>query len=458
MKEIVNISIIGAGSAAFSIKFIRDLCVTKSLWDSTITLMDIDEERLNLVSKFALKYAKAIKADLKFKTTKERKEALKEADFVISTVKVGGHGPQEAEREIAEKHGYYRGIGDRVSDYYGTIGAYHQLNFFLNLARDMEEICPQAWLIETANPVFEGTNLITRETNIKTVGVCHGHNGYKDIVKILGINPNEVQVQIAGFNHCIWMNRFLFKGKDAYPLIDKWIDEKAEDYWKSDNYLQVNLPWDGEQLSPSAVYMYKQFYLFPIGDTVRSVSPWWQHIDLETKKKWYGSIGGFDSEIGMEMYFSFLKKNIAEMEKLADADPQECIKELPPTRSGEQHIPIIDAIVNDKETALQLNIPNNGSISEIPDNVVVEIPVVVDGKGIRGMPVGELPRSLMVHVMTQRMNRMEQILQAFLEGDRKGLFFMLMEDHRTRSLEHAKALLDDLFSKPWNSDAAKHYK
>jgi alpha-galactosidase/6-phospho-beta-glucosidase family protein len=72
--------------------------------------------------------------------------------------------------------------------------------------------------------------------------------------------------------------------------------------------------------------------------------------------------------------------------------------------------------------------------------------------------VGELPRSLMVHVMTQRMNRMEQILRAFLERDRTGLFLMLMEDHRTKSPEQAKALLDDLFSKPWNSEAAKHYK
>jgi alpha-galactosidase len=456
--KMVNISIIGAGSAAFSAAFIRDLCVARNLWGSTVTLMDIDEERLSLVSKFALNYAKATKADLRFKTTKERKNALKEADFVISTAKVVGHGPQEAEREIAEKHGYYRGIGDRVSDYYGTIGAYYQLDFFLSLARDMEDVCPEAWLIETANPVFEGTNLITRETDIKTVGVCHGHSGYKDIARILDISLDEVQVQIAGFNHCIWMDRFLYKGKDAYPLVDAWISEKAEDYWKSDKYLQVNRPWDNEQLSPSAVYMYKQFGLFPIGDTVRCVSPWWHHTDLETKKKWFGSIGGFDSEIGIAMYLSFLKKNIAKMERLADANFKESIKEFPPTKSGEQHIPIIDAIVNDKKTTLQLNIPNNGSISGIPDNVVVEIPVVVDGKGIKGIHVGELPRCLMVHVMAQRMNRMEQILQAFLDGDRKGLFLMLMEDQRTKSPEQAQTLLDELLSKPWNSDAAKHYR
>ena len=109
------------------------------------------------------------------------------------------------------------------------------------------------------------------------------------------------------------------------------------------------------------------------------------------------------------------------MEKFADLDSQESIKKFPPTRSGEQHITIIDAIVNDKETMLQLNIPNDGSISGIPDNVVVEIPAVVDGGGIRGIHVGELPKRLMVHVLNQRMNRMEQILQALVPRDQLSL-------------------------------------
>ncbi len=126
--------------------------------------------------------------------------------------------------------------------------------------------------------------------------------------------------------------------------------------------------------------------------------------------------------------------------------------------SGEQHIPVIDAIAHDKETVLQLNIPNKGSIMDIPDDVVVEIPAVVSGRGIQGIHVGKLPKRLMSYVMIPRMRRMEHILQAFLEEDRKSLLLLLMEDPRTRSLEQAKALLDELLAQPWNSEAAAHYE
>jgi len=453
----VQISIVGAGSVVFSGNFIRDLCLTKSLWGSTITLMDINKERLNVVYNLARRYKKETKADLKFKTTTNRKRALQGVDFVISTVKVGGYEPMETERKIAEGHGYYRGIGDRVCDYYGGFGAYHQLKFFLDLAEDMEDMCPDAWLIETANPVFEGTTLISRKTKIKVVGVCHGHFGYKKIVDILGLNPEDVRVQMAGFNHCIWMTHFLYKGKNAYPLLDEWIEKKAEDHWKSEEYLE-GTPWDTEQMSPAAIDMYDKFGLFPIGDSVRSASPWWYHTDLETKQKWYGPTGGFDSEIGWSSYLNLLGEGLKKIHELARNPSASLTKAFPPVMSGEQHIPLIDAIANDKEAALELNIPNKGVILGIPDDVVVEIPVIASGRGVQGVHVGSLPKRLMLYVMMPRMLRMEQILQAFLEGDRKSLLLTIMEDPRTKSFEQSKALLEETLAQPWNSEAANHYK
>jgi len=453
----VNISIIGAGSVVFSTSFIRDLCVTKSLWGSKITLMDISKERLNMVHNLAVRYMRETKADLKIRTTMNRKEALEDAEFVLCTVKVGGYQPMEMERKIAERYGYYRGIGDRVCDYYGGFGAYHQLRFFLDLARDMEDACPDAWLIETANPVFEGTTLISRETKIKVIGVCHGHFGYKKIAKTLGLRLEEVGVEIAGFNHCVWMTHFLYRGGDAYPLLDEWIEKKSKKYWESKEFLE-GLPWETEQMSPAAVDMYRQFGLFPIGDTIRSVSPWWYHVNLATKKKWFGPTGGFDSEIGWSIYLKRREKKLKRMQRLYEDSSASLTKEFPPVMSGEQHIPLIDSIANDKERILQLNIPNRGAISGIPDDVVVEIPTVVSGRGIRGIQVGALPKRLMMYVMIPRMLRMERILQAFTEGDRKSLVLMLMDDPRTESYEKAEALVDELLAQPWNTEAAHHYR
>ena len=453
----VNISIIGAGSVVFSTSFIRDLCVTKSLWGSKITLMDISKERLNMVHNLAVRYMRETKADLKIRTTMNRKEALEDAEFVLCTVKVGGYQPMEMERKIAERYGYYRGIGDRVCDYYGGFGAYHQLRFFLDLARDMEDACPDAWLIETANPVFEGTTLISRETKIKVIGVCHGHFGYKKIAKTLGLRLEEVGVEIAGFNHCVWMTHFLYRGGDAYPLLDEWIEKKSKKYWESKEFLE-GLPWETEQMSPAAVDMYRQFGLFPIGDTIRSVSPWWYHVNLATKKKWFGPTGGFDSEIGWSIYLKRREKKLKRMQRLYEDSSASLTEEFPPVMSGEQHIPLIDSIANDKERILQLNIPNRGAISGIPDDVVVEIPTVVSGRGVHGIQVGALPKRLMMYVMIPRMLRMERILQAFTEGDRKSLVLMLMNDPRTESYEKAEALVDELLAQPWNTEAAHHYR
>ncbi|MCD6529710.1 alpha-glucosidase/alpha-galactosidase [Candidatus Bathyarchaeota archaeon] len=453
----VRISIIGAGSVAFSSKLIRDLCLTESLWDSTVTLMDINEERLKTIYCFATRYSKEVKADLKFEATTDRKEALRDAEFVICTVKVGGYEPMEAERRIAERHGYYRGIGDRVSDYYGGLGAYHQLKFFLKLAREMEDLCPDAWLIETANPVFEGTTLLSRETKVKVVGVCHGHLAYRKLVDALNLDVKEVEVEMAGFNHCIWLTKFLWRGEDAYPLIDEWIESRAEKYWKSREYL-TGYPWDTEQLSPGAVDRYRLFGLFPIGDTVRSVSPWWHHIDLKTKQKWYGPTGGFDSEVGWSLYLKLREEKLKKLVDLIGDSSISLVREFPPVPSEEQHVPIIDAIANNKRRTLQLNVPNRGLIPGIPDDVVVEVPVVVDGRGLRGIRVERLPKRLMLHVIMPRMRRMEQILQAFREGDRTTLLLMLMEDPRTKSFQQAKALLEELLAQPWNVETRKHYR
>ena len=444
-----NITLVGAGSASFSLALIQDLILTEGLAGSTMTLVDIDEGRLATAETLANRYRGEAKTDLTFRATTDRKKGLEGADFVICAVKVGGYDPLEAERKIAEEHGYYRGIGDRVSCYYGGIGAYHQLKFLMDLAADMAAICPDAWLVQTANPVFEATNIVTRCTGIKAVGVCHGHFLYRDIAKTLDLDLEHVEVEIAGFNHNVWLLRFLNEGKDAYPLIDEWIEKESEAFWKDGEYC--------EQMTPGAVDAYRLYGIFPIGDTVRCGTPWWHHGSFEAKKKWYGNKGGFDSEIGWAEYLGNKPKSYEKIAKLLASQDVSLLDEYPLTTSGEQHIPFIDAVANDRETGLQLNVPNNGTLRNIPDDVLVEIPVTVSGKGITHKPVSEIPPLVMNNVLVPRWIRMENILHAYLAGDGRPLLCSLMDDPRTQSYEQARGLLDALLDQPWNADAAKHY-
>ena len=444
----VKISIIGAGSAVFSMTLVKDACLKEGLKGSTICLMDIDEGRLNLVHSLAKRYAAELKANLKLETTLEREEALKDADFVINTALVGGHTNAEKEREVGEKHGYHRGI---------SLGGYfHQLKLMLNVAREMEDTCPDAWLIQAGNPVFDGCTLMTRETRTKVIGLCHGHYGAYSIARVIGLDPKEVTFQAPGVNHCIWLTDFHYKGKDAYPLIDKWIETKAEKYWATWD----GSPLDGEmcQMCPAAVNLYRMFGLFPVGDTVQqnpSVA-WWHYVDEETQKKWLNKYGGWPAN--WDYYLEGLRKRLDRMQRLYEDSSASVSKEFPPSPIEEQHIPIIDALVNDNEGKFQVNVPNKGALEGFGDDVVVEVPGIVSGRGVQAVHVEALPKLLTMQILRTNVMRMELGLEAFLSGDKEALLNMILLNRRTQSYEQAKKVMEASLALPFNEDLKKHFK
>ena len=453
----IKLSIIGAGSAIFSLRLVGDLCKTKGLSGSSVSLMDIDEKRLNSVHVLAARYAAALGANLKFEKTTDMKRSIEGADYVINTALVGGHEQLDASRKAGEKHGYKRGIDSQefnmVSDYH-TLSNYNQLEYFLELAHSMEEICPNAWLLQTANPAFEGTTLISRYSDIKVVGFCHGHYGVEVLAKSLGLDMREVNWQVAGFNHNIWLTRFLYKDKDAYPLVDQWIEEEA---WK----WKPKDPFD-DQMSPAAIDMYKFYGRMPIGDSIRNGS-WKYHYNLEAKKKWYGEPwGGVDSDLGWAWYQeNYLKALTDKNIKFALDESVNLLKEFPPeVKSGEQHIQFIDALINGHQERFVLNITNKGPIIPgVPEDVVVEVPVIVNNKGIHPEEVNPpIPKRIMNMYLVPRMLRMEWALEAFVSGDKMMLQEILIRDPRTKSFEQAEAVIDELLALPFNKEMKKHYK
>jgi len=443
----VKISIIGAGSAVFSMKLVKDMCLKEGLSGSIVCFMDINEEKLDLVYSLARRYAQEMKADLDFEKTLEREAALQDADFIINTALVGGHTNAETERDVGEKHGYHRGI--RLGGYF------HQLNLMLSVAKDVEDICPDAWLIQAGNPVFDGCTLMTRETKTKVLGLCHGHHGAYEIANVIGLDPNRITFQAPGVNHCIWLTHFWHDGEDAYPLIDAWIRTKAAEYWRT---------WDGSplegQMSPAAVDMYRIFGLFPVGDTVQQNPSfaWWYHADDQTMRKWFNKHGGFLSKTGWDYYLKGLETRWNKMYQLYEDSSAQVSKEFPPTASGEQHIAIIDALVNDHEGKFQVNVPNGGSLEGIADDVVVEVPGIVSGRGIQPLHVGALPRRLTLQILRTNVLRMEQGLEAFLTADKGALLSMILSDHRTRSYRQAQEAMESILALPFNEDIREHFR
>lgn len=500
----VKIAFIGAGSAIWSSTIVIDLLINEDLKNLDIWLMDVSDERLNLIYGFAKRYSEELKSDARIFRTKDRGEAIKDSDFVINSAMPGGHWYYERMREVSEKHGYYRGINsvewNMVSDYH-TIWGYYQFKLALNIARDMEELASEAWFIDVANPVFELSTLITRETKVKYIGLCHGHLGFLKAVEVLGIrlaeeklgerinklcaarDPRcyatigklvdlaELEVEMSGFNHVIWLTKFRYGGEDAYRYVDEWVERDAEEYWGVWRERVVS-PFDVD-LSPAAVEMYKTYGLLPIGDTVRG-GTWKYHWDLKTKQKWYGPYGGPDSEIGWAMYLAHLRMNLDRLGYAVADTSKPLTQQYPPRPSGESLVEIIESIVNDnpKEyyglhlpfeglpaipVPIQVNVPNQGALPGVPDNVAVEMPVRIDGKGVHRKPLTPLPRKVMNYVILPRMTRMEWALEAFLEGGRDHLFNWLIVDPRTASTEQVEETIDAILKLPGNEEMAKHY-
>jgi alpha-galactosidase len=445
MGRAIKLGVIGAGSAQFSLGLVRDLCLQESLSGSAVTFMDVDRERLEMVTRLARRYVEELGIDLRFEATTERERALREADFVLNTALVGGHEPEEAGRRLAAEYGYYRGVRLQTN--------LKQYAMMLSVARDMERLCPRAWLIQSSNPVFEGCTLMTRETAIRVIGLCHGFYGYRTLATAIGVDPDEVEWEIPGVNHWVYLTRFRQRGRDLYPSIDRWIAERGDAYWAT-----FRGRFSESQLSRAAVDHYHRVGLMPIGDASRTFSEWYYHTDLETKRRWYGHLGGFDSELGWAQYLAALEGNVRRIREVATETTRRVTDLVPPERTREIQVPIVDSIANDRPAIFQVNVPNRGAIENIGDDVVVEGKALVDAAGPQLLHVGPLPEKLMHLVLWPRIAKAERELAAFKHGDRDLLLgCLLLDDHRTPSLEQAERYLDAMLALPWNGDLRERF-
>ncbi len=437
----VKVTIIGAGSVVFSLGLVKDLCLNEDLKGSKVHFMDINEERLDVVYRLAQRYAEDLGSDLNFARTLDRAESLQEADFVINTATVTHNEYfMKRRRELMAEHGYF----------YGHTGMpeYHNLQMMLDVAKDVEAIVPDAWILLAGNPVFAGTTLMGRETDVRVCGLCHGHYGYRRVAQTIGLDPDKVRWQAPGLNHNIWLTQFFYEGEDAYPLLDRWIAENIEQYWKDHKGDGVPAQW-----SPSAIRQYKLYGLFPIGDTPRS-GGWWFHTDLETRMRWYGAGGGGDTPEGRDRILKGKEEKYAQMKAAAYDDEVRPITLFGAEKTREQHVPIIDALVNDNEYRAQVNVINDGALPGLPDDVAVEVPAIVNRGGIQPIRVEPLPNKVMLECIYPGWLRMEQTLEALLSGDKSMLLYGILESHQTRSYEQAEVALEALFDMEPNEPMA----
>ena len=425
----VKICFIGAGSTIFAKNVLGDAMLTPSLQDAEIALYDIDENRLKeseLMLQTINKNSNQNRA--KIQSFSDRKEALKDANFVINAIQVGGYKPSTViDFEIPKKYGLQQTIGD-TTGIGGIFRGLRTLPVMFDLAKDMEEVCPDAWLLNYTNPMAILTMGMLKATKIKTVGLCHSvqvcvpelfeHLGIKD-----QYNLDEFQWKIAGINHMAWLLEINRNGKDFYPEIRRLASEIAN----------------------------------PHKDSVR--------FEL---MKHFGYYITESSEHNAEYHPYFIKKNYPELiEQLQipiDEYLRRCVDQiagwetqrdeivndgsLEHTRSREYASYIMDAITTGTPTMIAGNVLNKGLITNLPEDCCVEVPCLVDKNGVQPTYVGKLPTQLAALNRTN-INVQELTVEAAMTLEKDKIYqAALMDPHASSelSISEIKAMVDELIA------------
>lgn len=423
----VKITFIGAGSTVFAKNVLGDVLLTPSLHEAQIALYDINEERLKeseLMLRTINQNCNQNRATIRSYT--DRKEALRDATFVVNAIQVGGYEPSTViDFEIPKKYGLQQTIGDTMG-IGGIFRALRTIPVMLEFAREMEEVCPDAWLLNYTNPMAMLTMAVLKATKIKTVGLCHSVQVcVPDLFKGLGIQDdydlNDFQWKIAGINHMAWLLEINYQGEDFYPVIR----QKA---------LEMTLPH-----ADAVRYELMRNFGYYVTESSEHNAEYHPYFIKSTYPELIERFA-----IPIDEYLRRCVAQIAGWEEQRDAIVHN--GELTHVRSLEYASYIMDAIATGKPTMIAGNVMNNGLISNLPTDCCVEVPCLVDKNGIQPTFVGDLPTQLAALNRTN-INVQQLTVEAALTLERDKIYQAALLDPHTNSelsIDDIRHLVDDL--------------
>ncbi len=381
-----KITFMGAGSTVFVRNVLGDCMCREALKDSHFALYDIDGDRLR-ESEYIVRTLNANINDNRAKITthlgvRSRKAALRGADFVINAIQVGGYEPSTViDFEIPKKFGLRQTIADTLG-IGGIFRALRTIPVMFDFARDMEEVAPEAWLLNYTNPMAMLTGAMLQGTDVKTVGLCHSVQvAVKSLLETLGEDGGEercagIQTKIAGINHMAWLLSITENGKDLYPELKKLAAKKVREWRKEPDKTKKS----GNMIRLEMMRLFG-YYVTESSEHNAEYAPYW------IKSQYPELIAEYN--IPLDEYPRRCVKQIADWKKMYAElrnDPH-----LSHKLSREYGSGIMNAIVTGVPYQIGGNVLNNGLIANLPCNAVVEVPCLVDRNGVQGTYVGELP-------------------------------------------------------------------
>jgi alpha-galactosidase len=439
---VTKITFIGAGSLGFTLELARDILTFPLLQDATLSLMDIDAERLEWAKKGVEKLIAAKQAPAKVEATLNRAEALKGADVVLTTILAGSTEVWRHDIEIPKKYGVDICVGDTRGPS-GIFRFLRTINPMMDIVRDMEKVCPNAVLLNYTNPMAMLVSAIQKQTFISTTGLCHSVQGTAMMLADwIGAPYDKIDYLCAGINHQAWYLDFKWNGRDAYPLIHKAVTERPEIYnaepVRNEMYLAL-----GKYVTESSGH--------------NSEYNWWfrKRPDLIEKYCAHGTNWNPGEYAYILKEYQHNEATWKEQVKEALATP------LTPEdlqRGQEYAAYIVNALKGGEPFKFNGNVQNTHLITNLPEGACVEVPMLVDRSGFHPFHVGALPPE--TALLTQLSSGIEEMtIQASLAGDPTMIYRAICHDPLTASvlsLAEIKEMTNELFAR--NKDYLPQFK
>ncbi len=418
-----KITLVGAGSTVFAKNLLGDILQFPELAGSTLTLFDIDADRLSTSEIVARKVAEALHAHPTIETTTDRRAALDGADYAICMIQVAGYKPGTViDFEIPKKYGLRHTIADTLG-VGGIMRALRTIPVLLDMCHEMENLCPDVTFLNYVNPMAMNTWALNRATSIKTIGLCHSVQGTAmQLAMDIGVPFDEINYVCAGINHMAFYLRFERNGEDLYPLLYQVIDEGRVPDWNRVRY---------EMLKRLG------YFVTESSEHFSEYTPWFiKHDRPELIERF---------NIPLDEYIRRCENQIAGWAAMRAEyeDPQKVITVTPSHEYGSL---IIHSLETGTPRVVYGNVMNHGLIDNLPGDCCVEVPCLVDKNGIQPTRIGALPPHLAA-LMQTNINVQALAVEAALTGKREHIYHAAMLDPHTAAeltLDEIWSLVDDL--------------
>ena len=450
-----KITILGAGSTVFAKNLIGDILSFPELAESTISLHDIDADRLEITRIVTERIAKSLGANPTIEAHLDRRAALDGAKYAVGIFQVGGYEPATVtDFEIPKKYGLRQTIGDTLG-IGGVMRGLRTIPVYLEMARDMEELCPDVTLLNYVNPMSIVTWALSRATKVKTVGLCHSVQGTAEqIAKDIDIPVEEINYLCAGINHMSFYLKLERDGVDLYPEIRRVIAEDRVPNWnrvryemfkrlgyfvtESSEHFAEYVPWFIKRDRPDLIEKFN----IPLDEYIRRCEV--QIAGWEATK---ATVENPDTPVDIPAMNMKLKNAGAtdwELERMA-----EIVSSFDNvTQSHEYGAYIIHSLETGQPRIIYGNLMNDGLIDNLPQESCVEVPVLVDKSGLQPTKVGALPSHLAAMMQTN-INVQSLTVEAALTRKREHIYHAAMLDPHTAAeldLDQIWSLVDDMIA------------